>query len=368
MKTTTTLLIVLTFLLFQQAEAKIWRVNNNSNYNGSSLWGSNFGGTTTYPVFKQISDANNSNLVSATNGDTVYVEGATPVYTGATITKKLVIVGPGYFLNENPNTSNDILEAKLDNISFNTGSAGSKLIGVYVNGFYGIIINASDVLIKRCRIDKSITLDDNITDIAVLQNYFSNTDNNANSAIIPNFYGFPTDFVFNNNICKKTLLLVSANTTRNALECKNNVFDCPAINGSPSIKMNVSSFQNNILKTAAATVDINNGTNLNVSYNISASNTGQFGTANQNKVVTNMATLFVASGTSDGKYKLKTGSPGSNNGSDGTDRGVFGGVAAGSRYTLSGLAPIPVIYGITTSGVASPSSGLTVTINAKTIK
>lgn len=358
---------VAVLFIVQQANAKIWRVNNNSNYNGTSLWGDNFGGTATYPVFKQLSDANASNLVSATKGDTIYVEGSTIDYSGVVITKKLVIIGPGYFLNENPQTSNDILEARLDNISFNAGAEGSKLIGVYVYGFYGVTINVSNVLIKRCKIDKSITLANSISDISVLQNYFSNIDNNTTSAVIPNFYGFPTDFIFNNNISKKTLLLVSNNIVRSALECKNNVFDCPAITGNPSVRMNVSSFQNNILKTAAATVNINGGTNLNVSYNISASSTGQFGTANHNIVVANMTGLFIASGTSDGKYKLRAGSAGSNNGSDGTDRGVFGGVVS-NRYTLSGLAPIPVIYAISTTGVASPSTGLSVTISAKTIK
>lgn len=369
-KPTVMKLILLISVLFivHLSEAKIWRINSNSDYNGTSTWGGNFGGTATNPVFKQIGDAVASNLVSATKGDTLYVEGSTIDYAAVTVTKKLIIIGPGYFLNENPTTSNDLLEARLDYIVFNTGSSGSKLIGIYVNGFYGITINVSNVLIRRCKIDKSITLNYNISDIAVLQNFFTNADNNTTSAIIPNFYGFPTNFIFNNNICKKTLILVSNNTTRNALECKNNVFDCPAITNNPSLKMNVSSFQNNILKTAAATVDINNKTNLNVSYNISASATGQFGTASQNKVITDMNTLFVATGTSDGKYKLKAGSPGSNNGSDKTDRGAFGGAAITNRYTLSGLAPIPVIYDITTSGVASPTSGLSITISAKTIK
>jgi len=361
-------LLIFVLLLSQLAEAKIWRVNSNSDYNGSSTWGGNFGGTATNPVFKQIADAVASNLVSPTKGDTLYVEGSTVDYAAATITKKLTIIGPGFFLNENPNTSNDVLEARVDYIVFSTGSAGSKLIGVYINGFYGITIDVSNILIRRCKIDKSVTVYYNISDISIVQNFFTNVDNNGTSAVIPNFYGFPTNFVFNNNISKKTLILVSSNTTRYALECKNNVFDCPAINGSPSIKMNAGSFQNNILKTAAATVDINNKTNLNVSYNISASATGQFGTASQNKVVTNMSSLFVTGSTSDGNYRLKAGSLGSNNGSDKTDRGAFGGAAVTNRYTLSGLAPIPVIYNITSTGVASPASGLSVTISAKTIK
>jgi hypothetical protein len=297
------------------------------------------------------------------------MEGAAIDYSAATITKKLVIIGPGYLLNENPNVSNDALAARLDNIAFNTGSAGSQLIGVYVYGFYGITINVSNITIKRCRIDRSITLANAISDILVLQNFFSNSynPNDATSAILPNFYGFPTDFVFDNNICKKTLILNSNNTVRTAQEVNNNTFDCLAISGKPSIQLNTGSFKNNILKTPTATVDINNHTNNNVSFCVSSSSTGQFGTSNNNKVITSISSIFVTSGTTDGIYQLKSGSAASNNGSDGTDRGAFGG-AITNHYTLSGLAPVPVIYQLTTSGVATPASGLSVTIKARTIK
>lgn len=356
---------IATLFSLQQANAKIWRVNNNSNYNGTSLWGDNFGGTATFPVFKQIGNANSSNLVAG--GDTVYVEGSTINYDAATITKKLTIIGPGYFLNENPRSSNDVLQAALAYITFSTGSEGSQLLGMYVYYVYGITINVSNILIKRCRIDASIGVSYNISDITIVQNYFANTTSTT-SAVGVSAYGFPTNFIFDNNICQRTLLLYYGATTYTVLECKNNVFDCPSISGSPSIRMNAGNFQNNILKTAAATANINGGTNLNVSYNISSSATGQFGTANQNIVVADMTQLFVASGTSDGKYKLKVSSPGTGNGSDGTDRGAFGGAAVGNRYTLSGLAPIPVIYGISTSGVATVADGLSVTISARTIK
>ncbi len=360
---------VFTFLITQQAHAKVWRVNSNSNYNGTSLWGDNFGGTSANPVFKQLSDANSSNLVSATAGDTIHVEGSSVDYIGATVTKKLVIIGPGYLLNENTNVSNDLLSARLDNIAFNNGSSGSQLIGVYVYGFYGVSISVSNLTIKRCRIDRAITLANAISDILVLQNFFSNSynTNDASSAIIPNFYGFPTGFIFDNNICKKTFILNSNNTVRTAQEVNNNTFDCLAISGKPSIQLNTGSFKNNILKTAAATIDINNKTNNNVSYCVSSSSTGQFGTANNNIVVTTISSIFVTSGSTDGAYQIKSGSVASGTGSDHTDRGAFGANIT-NRYTLSGLAAIPVIYQLTTSGVATPSSGLSVTIKARTIK
>ena len=365
---TTVLLFCAAFLACtaQQVSAKIWRVNNNSNYDGSSKWGDNFGGTASKPVFKQLSDANNSNLVSATAGDTVHLEGSNIQYNGPGINKKLVIIGPGYFLNENPNVSNDALSASIDWIDFNDGSAGSQLLGVYVSGGYGISINTSDILIKRCRIDYSITLHYDIADVSIIQNYFSNVSNNTSSAINPSGYNFPSHFIFDNNICKKTLLLVSNSTTYTAQEVNNNTFDCPAISGSPSIQLNTASFKNNILKTSSATAKVNTNNTNNVSYCVSSSSTGQFGTANNNIVVTNISSIFVTPGTSDGAYQLKSGSVASNNGSDKTDRGAFGGIIT-NRYTLSGLPPVPVIYQFTT-GVASQSAGLPVTIKARTIK
>jgi len=369
MKTTHVLMTAVIFaasFLSNSASAKIWRVNNNSNYNGTTLWGDNFGGTSNYPVFDQLQNANNSNFV--TSGDTLYIEGSNANYDGVNLNKRLVIIGPGYFLTENPKVSNDMLQASVYNINFYEGSEGSQLIGVYVYSGYGIDIGVSNVVIKRCKIDYDVYVSENITDISILQNFFTNANNNTASAVGVSAYGFPANFVFNNNISKRTLILVRGSSVYTATECKNNVFDCPAINGSPSIQLNVGSFQNNILKTSTATVSINGGSNQNVSYNISASATGQFGTGNNNKVVTNMSSLFVSSGTSDGQYKLKPNSPGSDNGSDGTDRGAFGGAAVINRYTLSGLAPIPVIYALNTSAVATQQSGLSVTISARTIK
>jgi len=364
-------LILFTVILFtvfnvQVASAKIWRVNSNSNYNGTSLWGDNFGGTSAYPVFAQLTNANSSNLVSS--GDTLYVEGSTVAYDNVTFTKKLVIIGPGYFLTENSKVSNDVLSANVGQVVFNAGSQGSQLLGINNTSVYGISINVSNILIKRCKIDYSVTVNYNISDISVVQNFFTNANSSNASAIAVSPYGFPTNFIFNNNISKRVLLLAYSATTYTAQQCSHNVFDCPAISGKPSIQLNTGSFKNNILKTPTATVSINGGSNQNVSYNISASSTGQFGTANNNKVVADMSTLFVTSGTSDGIYKLKSGSAGSNNASDGTDRGVFGGTSSTDMYTLSGLAPIPVIYSLTTSGDATPAKGLSVTISAKTIK
>ncbi len=373
MKTKKLLSIVAVFavtFISQNAQAKIWRVNNTSNYKqGTTLYGDNLGGTSSNPVFAQLTDANTSNLVDVNGIDTLHVEGTNIVYNAVTFNRKLIVIGTGYFLNENPNVSNTVSEAEVQNVNFSAGSEGSQLIGLHVGSTgFGIAINVSNILIKRCRIDYSISVYNNISDIFVLQNYFTNINNDNNSAILSNGFGFPTNFIFDNNICRKVLwFATSVTNVYNAEECNNNVFDCPAISGQPSILMNVSSFKNNILKTSSATVNINvKVASSNVSYNTSASPTNQFGTTNNNMVITDMSTLFVdpATNTTDGRYQLK---PGSAAGADGTDRGAFGGLAVTNHYTLSGLAAIPVIYNINTSGV-SGSGGLNVSIKARTIK
>jgi hypothetical protein len=343
----------------QNADAKIWRVNNKSNYNGTSLFGDNLGGTGSFPVFKEVNNAVTWSAV--VNGDTLHMEGSTTIYAQAVITKKLVIIGPGYFLTENPKTSNNVLDAKIAQVLFNTGSAGSQLLGInnVAAGNTGdrIYANVNDIVIKRCRIENDIQLETSIDGVSIIQNFFPTAvGTNTIRTTGNSFYVYPSNVVFNNNICQRTLIWAGS-----IVQCNNNVFDGPA--NALNLQFSTSEFKNNILKPVNASTSINGGSNLNVTYN-TGSTAAQFGTTNNNVVVADMTTLFVTTGTSDGKYQLK---PSSAPGSDGTERGAFGGAVASSSYTISGLAPIPVIYTITTSGVAG-ASGLPVTIEAKTIK
>ena len=353
----------------QNASARTWRVNLLSNYDGSTLWGDNFGGNAGNPVFSNLTEANGSALVQ--NGDSLHVEGSISTYEGVYLTKRLTVVGPGFLLTDNANTSNDLLEAKINYVVFLAGSNGSSIIGLHIVSGSGVQVdnNMSNITVKRCRIDYALSVSYASSDIFVIGNFFNNINSSNASAIAINGSGFPVNFIFNNNICQRTLLLApSATITYSAVECKNNVFDCPAVSGSPSIKLLCNNFQNNILKTPGASVDVNaNVPGSGVSYNISASSTAQFGTVNNNIVVADQTTLFITSTSTDGKYQLKPASQASNNGSDGTDRGAYGGASISNHYTLSGLAPIPVIYDISTSGV-SDASGLPVTIRARTIK
>lgn len=350
MKANNILLILVLFCIGnQKAYAKAWRVNNN----GFSA------------DFATLDEANNSNLVS--NGDTIHLEGSTIRYEACTVSKRLIIIGPGYFLNENAKTSVNLLPAEVVSITFSTGSAGSQLMGVWLSGSAAINVLVSNIVIRRCKVDYAIFLANGISNIVITQNYFDYQQSPAISALRWSNLGGASDVIFNNNICKRILRVEQdGNNIYSLAECRNNIFEPPSGTSSsiqPVLRMNVGAFENNILVTAGATVFINNGTNQNVRYN-TGTDVSQFGNVNGNVVETNMNTLFVVAGTSDGRYQLQAGSA---PGSDGTERGAFGGSVFSNRYMLSGLAPIPVIYGIITSGVADPS-GLSVTIKARTIQ
>lgn len=378
MKTIRTLAAVTVFIAVcfaQQAHAKIWRVNNRSNYNGTTLWGSNFGGTVAFPVFKQINQVVAWNTVN--DFDTVHVEGSPNFYDAATITKRLVIIGPGYYLDSNPNTSNDLFDAKVRAISFSAGSDGSVLSGINVavatnvNDGYVTIIGDS-ITVKRCKIDRaiyfSITGAGLINYLAIVENYFPDTYATNAFSVTNTGYIPPVDIIFNNNICKKTLYWqnTSGTVVWSITQCRNNIFDGPDNLATPNLRFSTTDFSNNILMPVNAVVDITANPGA-ISHNIGTQST-QFGTANNNLVEPAITSLFVGGASADGYYQIQPGSQAYQNGSDGSDRGAFGGAIVSSRYTLSGLAPVPVLYEATSTAVASPVTGLPVTIKARTIK
>lgn len=367
------LLLILCLFYTRQVHAKIWRINNKSNYDGATSWGSNLGGTASYPVFTEVNQAVAFGIV--TNGDTLHIEGSTAIYQPTTITKRLVLIGSGYFLAQNPNTSASTVESKIEQINFTTGSAGAYAIGLNVvnngNVADGIVyVGVNSITVKRCRIEKYVWFQTLLQNVTIIENFFANTtvtnclSTNGNVNFVP-----PTDIIFNNNICQKVLTwgspITNPTTFWPILQCRNNVFDGPDNLATPNLAFSTSEFSNNILMASNAVVNIQASSGV-IRNNIGTLST-QFGTADNNLVVPAITSLFITSASPDGAYQIQSGSQASNNGTDGTDRGAFGGAAVTSRYTLSGLAPIPVIYEITTIGVAD-TTGLPVTIKARTIK
>lgn len=357
------LIIIVAIGCATTSEAKIWRVNSQSNFDNASQWGENYGGSPSFPVFKQVNEAVNWSAVQA--NDSLYVEGSAIIYDDAVVTKKLVIIGPGFFLSENPEVSNTTYDAKIGRITFNPGSEDSQVIGMNIinNGSSldaFVYVNVNGITIKRCRMEKGVKFATLLNDVYIVQNFFASISNNAlytngNSAFVE-----PNDIIFNNNICQTKLLWPD----KNILECRNNVFDGPA--NELNLDFNTASFKNNILKSINMTANINDGTNNNVSHN-TVSNNALFNGTTGNVWEPNMSNLLVTNGSPDGSYDIQDSAINNVPGDDGAERGAFGGAAIPNQYTLSGLGAIPVIYEVVTSGVSEAGTGLPVNVKARTI-
>ena len=123
---------------YQNANAKIWRVNNNPGKSGtfevipgeevivfgdltSALWSLKRGGQ--------------GNIAE---GDTIHIEGSVTAYGKATQTatncdtiyKKVVIIGPGYMLSDNAETQHNKESAKIRTLHIIPAAAGTVIAGL----------------------------------------------------------------------------------------------------------------------------------------------------------------------------------------------------------------------------------------------
>ncbi|MBX2896893.1 MAG: hypothetical protein KF763_15710 [Cyclobacteriaceae bacterium] len=338
MKTITPKLIVffLTLITATTFAQTIRRVNNTGIPLGANMYAT-------------LQAAHNA----AVNDDIIYVEGSGAFYAGATITKRLTIIGPGYLLAENYPNFADVRPAEFtfvtNAITFNAGSEGSIVTGCsgFVNDL-NININVSNITVTRNRSIKVNINSDNtpLTGIVISKNYelrvsqFNSqvsismiVSNNyvINIALSDNFSG-----IFSNNI-------INGNLNLRNFSLLNNIFF--ADNGSPLLTN--CTFSNNI--DARALVNAN-----------------AFGTTNGNMANVDKANLFVGvtGNSTDGQWKLKAGSPAIGAGLGGIDCGIFGGL---DSYALSGIVATdyPTITSFTTSGVGNSTTPLTVKISTK---
>lgn len=326
-----TLLIIVYFSSLSLEAQTLRRVNNT----GIPL------GTNMYSTLQAAHNA-------AANGDIIYMEGSGLDYDGAIITKKLTIIGPGFFLGENYNNFADLRSVKFDSfeeIVFESGSSGSSLIGC---SDVRVEIRTSNITISRnYLLDISIQGSAPITGILIDKNYdiilgdsFSEAANltiSNNYTNTVNFDGLTLSGSFSNNVVPSTISLKNFSLSNNILIGNVNSF----------ISFTNCTFSNNI--DARALV-----------------NSNAFGTTNGNQANVDKTTLFVGTtgNSTDGQWKLKAGSPAIGAGFGGIDCGMFGGL---DPYALSGIvaADYPTITSFTTSGTGNSTTPLTVKISTK---
>lgn len=337
------------------AQATVIQVDNNA------------GAAAKYTLLqKAIDDAN--------GGDTIYISGSPNYYDATTIklNKKLVLIGPGYFLGENNQTQSSNLTAKIYGMEVGQGADNSVITGLTFDNqalslskkdYSGSTGTnpATNVTIRRNMI-KSLVLNF-VSGTLIEQNYFLNNSShiylakttsntliqnnlllgNASFSTEPCVYGDPgyalTNTVIRNNTLSKNL------SNLNGIKIENNIF----------IAGFLEDCDNNTLK--------NNVFSSSQVVSIPSNSTGNTYDGYNNKFTATASDLFVAaSPKTDKDFILKANSPAAGAGIDGIDAGAFGGLNA---YKLSGLPPIPSIYEVTTTGVGTKENGLKVVIKAK---
>ncbi|WP_394772398.1 hypothetical protein, partial [Mucilaginibacter sp.] len=278
----------------------------------------------------------------AASGDSVYVESSATSYGGLSCSKKLILIGTGYFLDQNTGLQAFTLPSQVGTLNFNLGSNGSIVDGLSILNQSSINLNnVDDIIIRRNVFTSSfgtnisdyitgaININSTSNNIFILQNFGLKITNNSVSTgiLISNNYiadnGAGGDATDGN--------CISLNTGTVAI-IKNNIFR----------RGTVTAYNSNISNNIMYRGFLGGSGNL-ISNNIA--NITQFGTADGNKANVDMASVFELSGSLDGQFKLKTGSPAIGAGYGSTnqnpvDCGMFGG---STPYALSGIPAIPSI-------------------------
>lgn len=328
--------IVLCLIGFSSiCKADVLRVNNQLTTNQAQK------------IFATIQEAHDLGKA----GDTLMIEGSPINYNGATLTKRLVLIGTGYFLDQNQNTqANQLLSQITGYINLNAGSEGTFLIGlVFSTGFNSRpSIAANNITVMRCLfLSYSIMITGNRQNITIIQNYF---DDDAIGT------GFNTTFsnvIFNNNFVRRTLR-PGAIPQLVFSQVNNNIFI--GFNSNNPIAITTSSFRSNIVASTATLTISSNTVQNNLVLGEQLKDNG-----NQTYVA---AQLFVGTtgNSTDGQYRLKTDSPYLTAGFQGTQPGIFGGTVP---YVLSGLPPVPTIFDFSADTFGSKQNGLSIQIKAK---
>lgn len=355
MKSKKLLLTIIAFVAIAfSAQATVHRVNNSPGVDAD---------------FNNLGTA----ISNASTGDTLYVESSSTSYGSISISKKLTIIGTGFMLDANDSTQVDKNESQITSCSWNSGSEGSVIYGMYCTGT--MYVNADNITIIRNHFyvntsyNNCIQLQSGHSNIAIVQNFVQHNytsssssyrclwyDGNNQNIFVSNnvFYrGNSASFTSSTNSYAYAVYTQSSNTTSTFVK---NIFI-----GQTYIYN--ATMEDNIHVVGNFTGGSNNYFN-NISWNT------YFGSANGNLQNVTMTGNNVFQETTDGHthdedgfWQLSPSSAASGVGKSGDDCGVFDGALG---WKLSGMPPIPAIFEATVPTIGTPSSGINVNIKAKT--
>lgn len=342
--------LFLALMLFglQWAQATILTVSNATNLPGNPGQ---------YSTPQAAHDA-------AYSGDTIMIQGSATSYSDLNITKKIILIGPGYNPIQRENTN----AATISNVYLKNGSSNTKIMGLTVTNIYFAYISVaiSGIQILRNKVTSQIAFQGSpsalVNNIEIYNNIIASITGSASQ--IAN-WNIKNNIIYNSDI---STFQVSSITIAN------NLF----INSSGNGLYNLSNvvISNNIFY--GKTPYYSNVTlctfNNNLTYNCTDP-TLPYGTnvGSGNKISTDPMFLSVPSTTVTYtyNYRLNSASPAKNAGTDGTDIGLTGGtypIYQSTTDILTGEPPVPKVTQVTMPATSVPAGGnLQFTVKAKKV-
>lgn len=291
-------------------------------------------------------------ITNATAGTTFLVEAGS--YGNIDITKRVAIIGPGYFLGSSQQATTG--SAVFGTINFKAGAENSILMSCAVNS--NINIGASSVTVSRCLanniwigLDGTNTLS-SITNTTIKQCYITNAISQS---------------TLDNQNCT-----VKNNIVKSYIEFKYSFSGDITNNTITSITSSSSGYISTYSPTSSAYVNVKNNifnyfsgyssNNVNAIHNILYSNPTNL--PSSNKVNITFSSIFVGANASSGdaQYMLSATSPAKGAGEGGVDCGAFGG---DEPYVIGGVPSGPVVYQLLVPQSISSGSTLNVTVKAR---
>ena len=329
------ILLALTICIASTSFAKIWRINN-----------------TGVPADFTTAQAANDNA-SVVNGDTLHFEPSGTSYGEFSLTKRLVVIGNGYFLGSGIGGANPDLQANtaasvVSNMYLGSGAANSVIMGMTISStiYIGYGTSTNNILFRRNRVQGTVYFyNSGSTNVQVLQCYIDGGIAQG---------GTHTNIMIANNII---LAGTSFDGDDNGTFQNNIMHASGAAYGS--------AFQNFTLRSNIMVAgSISTLTNCLVESNISYSN--YFGTANNNQANIDMSTVFVGyptqgTNSNDGRFVLKNPGPGITTGYGSVDCGAYGNT---TPYVKSGMPDVPSVYKLSVPPIVT-NNVLSVIISTK---
>lgn len=316
----------------------------------------NIGGVTGLNVYSSAQAAHDA----SSPGDIIYIEPSSTSYGDLAVRKRLTIYGPGFWLSENPNTTHNKANATFGKIYFNAQSQNSIVSGIVADQIYVYVDN---ITITRCYLFANIQLAKSLnTDGA----YSISISKCTTRGIYGNYwYDANYNRIYPQNINIKNNIITSTDGS-SLNELRNSTISNNVISAVLADVYNCT-FTNNIFTYFSSIVGFGGVGDCSFLYNVQA-NGNDIGSSNGNIPSVTLNQIFVNADpfgqtkVIDNYFLLKTNSPALTPGSDGTQRGIFGGA---SPFVLSGQPPVPIITELYNSGSANASTPLNVKITVR---